>query len=1178
MIHMETQATLELIPSSSHPHSHIIRIRIEGDSIAPDHTVGAETLSVLRTCVDGYRQILRDGAPPDLVADTATTVGIELFNYALSSIWEPLSAHLSDDRPLMLSIRSTDQEMINLPWEMLRLPDGTTVGLSPEFAVRRLPDSADDSARRCIIPASKPLRILLFATSMDSGEPDGQSVDSTMTAPSQRADLALALIRTHRDLHVEICDTETFDALKKQIQQFQPHCVILSGTTAVRSDNSFFLFNEHNASDPRAANEIFRDLFDCSAVASVIVTGSPNGKPPPVASSHALADKLAKMGIPLAISWPITIGSPLNHRAFSTLFKTLLDGRSIDRALTAARNMVATSKNAEATFDWTLPVLFSTSNRTHLFNMSTSTPTIPYYPEPLILSGFSDETLISNPEDPGFASSIDHCIDALLHSKKTALVVSGAPGSGKSVFAATVAGHLERENNIPCAICIDLENRPLTSAHFLDTLRVTLQNCGCTEEAEVLGDPTIPLADRMGLLPQILNQRQPMTVLLDGIGASTPTDEENIHPELSGVLSYLLSALKPPSTILLTTRRTAVVHAIIPSDCAVEHFEIPIYPEDSFLRFLMEDRYVKERIQEDELSRPLLSELYHAFGTQPGYLKAVRTVLRDIDTHDLQQRMKEISVAHEEEESSQPTTQHTNSFEALFLSRIFDNYPLETQDLLERLAPLSTTVVPSDISTLADKPFEDISDEIEWLVDAGWIERFEDREKHYYYRINAIGQSWLLRNDRFKQGRRNSLLRSTAHYLSNSARVLLETPAEGMNISKRTRACALLLEGRALFIESGDFEPALEVSNQLSEQLFHAGFHPTVGRLNALLDTDIPHPAFTNWMAAAHFHSGRLEQAANTYYRALEQSERHHSAEKSISQHGLALIDLQSDHYDDARERLLKVLDFQRSSGNLDAVLSLWLQIAEIDEKRDIPEDKQKSLEMALGIAKQSANRTAEAEIQRLIGQHCLDVQRRAQALAALKEALKIDLETGNREGQAITFPLIGNILLIQEDHTGSRHHFESALNLSEELIPDHSRAFILHQLASIDLQDGNLDDAREKTLNSLDIKRSIKDHAGQANAFLQLGRIAKEGGDLNAALLLVGVCYRLDDAIGHEDADEGYDTFKSIASALQLNEADTENSLDEAWEAYRKDEGRELIAQLFKKRTVIPIQPVNQV
>ena len=150
-------------------------------------------------------------------------------------------------------------------------------------------------------------------------------------------------------------------------------------------------------------------------------------------------------------------------------------------------------------------------------------------------------------------------------------------------------------------------------------------------------------------------------------------------------------------------------------------------------------------------------------------------------------------------------------------------------------------------------------------------------------------------------------------------------------------------------------------------------------------------------------------------------------------------------------------------------------------------------------------------------------------------------------------------------DYAAAREKFAKALAMRQQIGDRAGEAATWHQLATIDVHEGNYAAAREKFAKALAMRQQIGNRAGEAATFYQLGAIAaRAGADLSSAAKLVGLCFLIDQAIGHGDARSDLQSFRGFCSQLGLTEPQIHTLLAEISRSYQQDRGRALLREAF--------------
>ena len=149
-------------------------------------------------------------------------------------------------------------------------------------------------------------------------------------------------------------------------------------------------------------------------------------------------------------------------------------------------------------------------------------------------------------------------------------------------------------------------------------------------------------------------------------------------------------------------------------------------------------------------------------------------------------------------------------------------------------------------------------------------------------------------------------------------------------------------------------------------------------------------------------------------------------------------------------------------------------------------------------------------------------------------EALLMLQTIGDRAGEAATWHNLATIDLNEGNYAAARDQFGKSLAISEAIGDRAGEAATWDQLASIDLNEGNYAAARERFEKSLAMRQAIGDRAGEAGTWHSLGSIDLNEGDYAAARERFGKALTMLQAIGDRAGEAA--TWHQLAS-IDLDE-----------------------------------------
>lgn len=158
----------------------------------------------------------------------------------------------------------------------------------------------------------------------------------------------------------------------------------------------------------------------------------------------------------------------------------------------------------------------------------------------------------------------------------------------------------------------------------------------------------------------------------------------------------------------------------------------------------------------------------------------------------------------------------------------------------------------------------------------------------------------------------------------------------------------------------------------------------------------------------------------------------------------------------------------------------------------------------------------------------------------------------------------LATIDLKQGDYAAAREKFATSLQIKQAIGDRAGESATWHQLATIDLEQGDYAGARQKFARAMEIRKAIGDRAGEANTWYQLGYVAYASGRGNDAVRLTAVALLISNAIGNNDAKTIAENFATLCGMLGIDQAQRRAILEEAALDYQKDRGQGLVERAF--------------
>jgi tetratricopeptide (TPR) repeat protein len=185
-----------------------------------------------------------------------------------------------------------------------------------------------------------------------------------------------------------------------------------------------------------------------------------------------------------------------------------------------------------------------------------------------------------------------------------------------------------------------------------------------------------------------------------------------------------------------------------------------------------------------------------------------------------------------------------------------------------------------------------------------------------------------------------------------------------------------------------------------------------------------------------------------------------------------------------------------------------------------------------------------------------------AAAREKFAKSLQITQAIGDQAGEAATWHQLASIDLNEGDYAAAREKFAKSLQMRQAIGDRKGEAASWHQIATIDLRQRDYAAVREKLAKSLQMRQAIGDRAGEAATFFQIGVLAQRRLHGHLAARLIGICWLINQDIGHADTETAFRKLAAICSQTGYDQAQFDAAIAEAGREYQKDRGRSLVDQ----------------
>ncbi|MEO5368541.1 MAG: tetratricopeptide repeat protein [Magnetococcus sp. DMHC-1] len=1120
--------------------------------------VDRQRLRAIQLLVEGYRRTLINPAPMDLATEGLAGVGLELFDLGLAPSWASVQARLIPGLPLRLVIVSSIPEVLNLPWEVTRLPDGRVLGLDTGVGLRRLPDFAAPVQHCCSVLPPRPLRVILaISVPADAEEHAAIPVESLTSAFLE------AIAGTGAESLLTMTATGSVAELREHIRHLQPQLVILCGPVRIQRGDGFFGFEAGDGRlDLHTSHEMYQELFLESGVQCLMLIGCHASAAPPLAATSAICAAVVQNGMPLAVAFPTV------ETAFLTPFlQGVAQGLPLETALNQARNTCRSTCGEQSPPTWTLPMLFGGSQQGFLFNVAALSASVHPQPKkpdwdspPGMHLGVAGHFWGRRPGTEGLLTGLREKTIGLLH-------VSGPQASGKSSLIVRLVRGMADLGHPVLAVAGTPAN-PVTAARLLQSVIPVLKRQGFKSETSQLKDGSLPIRDRLAHLVDVLTRQQGLILLLDDV-QPWPTPGEyrgNSDPDLAWFF-YLFWQKGPGETRILVTGPDPL-HWPEPLPAWVTRLALEPLPVALLAGIALRERSIVARLTPGPEG---WNEVQNACQRLPGHPAWVRPVLAT-DPGQL---------------ASVPVA---DSLTAFFATWSGDERRQLTQAALPHLA-LPTEGICQVTGMESDQLFG-------WL-DAGIIDSWHPPGRERLWKVPPGIRDWLLRTEDMSSPHIHEAQRRIGAYL---LRMFEENREEILGLTW----VDILMEARFHWAQGGDLPTAAAISGKISHGLEIQGLFAELERVNRQFLLWGSHPSPLFWIAQSCLGRGELEQAMEWLQRSREsvQDQDGYWVEQAAAWQGEAEIQLTKGRLEAARNGFHAAMTLLHTAGDREGEAAMATQVAavhlrqgllekataqlhhalslqeeaqdrtgaartlsrlaEVDLARQDYAAARQKLRLALTVQEEMHDRVGESTSQALWGMLEMQSQRPEKALPHFQRAIAIYQELGHLVDLASTLPVAGHILYTLERFSESRQYFTMAEPLLKHLGQNAMLASIRHQMGIMDLLEGSLESALDHFREALFLRGETGDQPGEAATFFHLGQLARMLGLEAGALRLIGLSWRL--SVRHDlpDGTQQETLFRALAQEMNLDASQADALLERIWNDYLTDGGKAFFQAIF--------------
>ncbi len=983
-----------------------------------------------------YSSLFEKGCKADTAMDYFDILGRGLFHLFFERSWDKIEPKMVEVSGLVVASQVPD--VLQLPWEFLRLKGETALGNSSDFAIRRLPKVADDLSAFSGTLAQGPLRVLFMACEPLDYAQEERSILKSMAGI---------------DVAFEICDTGSFDEIIRSTERFRPHLVHIFCQAKMQDGRArLVLQTEVGRPDPRSSEEV-GSLLAKAGVQCIIIGGCQLESP---FSLGLLCQGLSEH-ISLAVAWNASVDS------IKTFYSVLASG-TLDKALGQARAEAYRSCNGESRI-CAPPILYSASDQDRLFDpgiegVVSDREWNEQSPLPGMTEGYAED-FVDRRKD------LQRLISALREGTARAVIITGPDGAGKTALATRLSMRLASEGYSIMPL-YSSKNNPLSAARLLETSISALGGSGRVEEASWLRESSVSPGERLKSMMDML-ERGRVLMLLDNLDLDEKTGKIK-DEDLALFYPYMLRQMD--------RGRAVVTSRVLPADAMTlprKAWEWPLLglSEAAFIKYLLKDDRIAAAYRRGDISYERLQELHSSFALGPSAC--------------LPQMRRGLIMAKEEK-----GTQISLCDE--FLVRLIEQLRPEARMALSRAAVFETAVSPSGLAAVADttkesalafaREWQDLS--LAYPVGNIWAVPSQARPfllglltDEQRYKANSNAGDFLM--DVAEAGRSSELGLSRLD-------IMMEARGQYMAAGDLESARATTARISGYLERRGYYSEIIRLNEQLLKQERHTGPANWIAR--AYMDQGRyaeaqkwysqaleagPEAIACHGLGTVYFRQGKYDLASESFQKAADICHAGGDlAGEAAALHGLASIDIEQKRETEAMEKLRRVLEIQKQIGDLQGEAATLHDMATLDLRKGSYDSARQRLIKSLDILQSANDRPGEAST--LFNLASLDMEKGDfdSARNEFQKALALKRAFGDRKDEAAILHNLGSIEAQVGDKDKARQIFLDALRIFQELGDKPGEAGAFFQLGAIAVQQNRIQEGLRLMALSAVVLRSI--------------------------------------------------------------------------------------------------------
>jgi tetratricopeptide (TPR) repeat protein len=989
----------------------------------------------------------------------------EIFGAEVEKLWQEAKARSGF---LVACIRIAPEAvgLEALPWETMF--DGEEfIAAGARSGMSRLP--LDIPAQDGLDPVPLPLKMLAVISSpLDLDDNHRLQIEREQEILLQAVNTPAGRGR----LQVDFEDEAKLDILESSLEAGYQILHFTGHGISPKDGGGLLLEDAKGESRPAATTEILQSLQKAEAALRLaVISGCQTARTLHVAGFRDLARGLAHRKIPAVIAMQFSISDAGGLKFAEALYPKLVEGRSIEEAMSAARRVLLHCDDPYLQGDALAPVLIAASGR--CLQTTAAQSSEPYAAPPAI--DFSFHLPLARLDFGFYGRRRDYRLirDGLIYQNHRAVIVHGIGGVGKTALISHAAGRLRR--NFRGVYAFDCSGGSLAPERILLDLHRYFERQGIKALESLVHQP-LPPEELANYLAQVLSQ-WPLLLIFDNFETHLRRQGSAFQIADEGLRVFIATLVKATATgtkFLFTSRYLFDLDKKRVG--AIQELSLGDLSRPEALGLMQKLPRLAAASYEEKLA---------AFQTFGGHPYALVTLDRYCGHSPLAEALK----------NTRPVQEELRGFLAIELnySRLSDR----ARDLLDRLAAFRGPVAPEaaewvmgerasraaavlatldrdkfpaewkglDQATLLRRIDELLPEEreaqrldqpVSELIDWGLLTPMHDDGQ-----LRALAVHSLVRDfcrDRRPLDRWRVHLRDAAAFYTNETKLI--------SSDKKTPAAVWSeIEAFELLMEAEDYEAAAALLTGATELLHRWGF----GRfLESLYGRVIPNVG---------------------------------NAARAILLHNLGNFLEGRDEYAEALANYGQSLRINEDLGNRPGVAASLYQIGMIHQDRGEYDEALVNYEGSLRILDQIGAREGVARSLHQIGNVHYLRSEYDKALPKYEESLRIKEEIGDRAGVAAALAQIGMIYQDREEYDEALAKYEESLRIKDEIGDRAGVGASLHQIGRVHQVRGKYGEALVKYEEALRINEELGDRAAAAFTHGALGQLLRSSKRYEEAL-----------------------------------------------------------------------------